>query len=137
MWECNNCNREFIHINQSHSCTFYPLENHFKGKEKIAKPLFDEYIKRIKKEIGPVKIESLPCCIHLVSDYTFGAVWALKDRIRIDFRLDHTIKSSNIHKEFKMSANRYLYHLDIFDKKDINSDLIGWLKESYSLHNVE
>jgi hypothetical protein len=134
MWKCPKCKREFAKTKQTHSCRSFPLEKHFENKE-YARTLFDEYVKKITKEIGQVKIESLPCCIHLVSDYTFGAVWAMKDRIRIDFRVDHKVENIEPNSEFKMSANRYLYHFDIKEKKDISKEIIELLRESYNLHN--
>jgi hypothetical protein len=134
MWQCKKCKREFAKTNQQHSCVIYPLKKHFAGKEEVAKPLFDDLVGKIKKNIGPVKIESLPCCIHLVSSYTFGAVWAMKDRIRIDFRLDENVKGRKFYKKFQMSKNRYLYYLDIKEKKEIDRKLIGWIKKAYNLH---
>lgn len=133
MWKCPKCKREFKKTNQMHSCATYPLEKHFENKELIAKPLFDELVKAIEKNIGPVKIESLPCCIHFLGKYTFGAAWAMKDRLRIDFKIDRKIDDSRIFSESKVSANGYIYHLDIFDKSDIDSELIEWLKASYFL----
>lgn len=133
LWKCPKCKREFKNKNQSHSCVAFPIEKHLKGKE-LATELFEYLKKEIKKNIGPLKIESLPCCIHLVSNYTFGAVWALKDRIRIDFRLNHKIKSKNLWKEIQISKNRYLYYFDIKSKKEINKELVGWIKEAYNLN---
>ncbi|MBN1374195.1 hypothetical protein JW962_02570 [Candidatus Dojkabacteria bacterium] len=133
MWKCPKCKREFAKENQSHSCVSYPIENHFKNKD-TAKRLFDALVKKITKEIGPVKIESLPCCIHLVSDYTFGAVWALKDRIRIDLRVDYPLKNIAFYKEVQMSANRYLYFFEFKDEADITPQIMKLLKESYFLN---
>jgi hypothetical protein len=133
MWKCEVCKREFLRKNQAHSCVYYPLENHFKNKEKVAKPLFDELIKAIEKNIGPVKIESLPCCIHLVGSYSFGGVWALKDKIKIDFRTNFKIEDPRVLKELKISPTRYMYHLEIKDKTDIDAKLLGWLKIAYNL----
>lgn len=134
MWKCANCNREFAKKNQSHSCISYPLENHFKGKEKIGKPLFEEFKKRIEKDIGPVKIESLSCCIHFVSSYTFGAAWIMKDKIRIDFRVNYNIESPRFYKKIKMSPGRYLYYMEIKDKSEIDKQLLGWVRDSYNLN---
>ena len=136
LWVCPKCKREFAKKNQSHSCVFYPIEKHFRDKE-FAEALFEYLKKEIEQNIGPLKIESLPCCIHLVSNYTFGAVWALRDRIRIDFRLDHKIKSPKIYKELQISANRYLYYFDIKNKKEINKQLLGWIKEAYKLNEKD
>lgn len=133
LWKCPKCNREFAKTNQTHSCKIYPLEKHFINKD-YAKELFDYLISEINKKIGIIKIESLPCCIHLVSSYTFSGVWALKDRIRIDFRLDHKIETKKNYKMIRMSANRYLYYLDIIKQKEIDNDLLCWIKEAYNLN---
>ncbi len=134
MWSCPKCKREFQKQNQAHSCTVYPLEKHFAGKEKT-KELFNDLKAKIIKNIGPVKIESLPCCIHFVSTYTFGACWAMKAGIRIDLRVNRKIKPKCKFKVNHMSTNRYLYYFDIFDKKEIDPELLGWIKESYHLNN--
>jgi hypothetical protein len=134
MWQCPKCKREFQKTNQSHSCAAFPLEKHFEGKEK-ARELFDYLKSQIEKHVGLVKIESLPCCIHFVSSYSFGACWALKDKIRIDFRVDHPIETKREHKLNQMSANRFLYYFDIYDKSEIDLELLGWIKESYGLND--
>lgn len=61
MWTCPECRRQFAKVNQSHSCNVYPLENHFKGKEAIGQPLFEEFVSRIKRNIGPLSIDSPKC----------------------------------------------------------------------------
>jgi len=136
MWKCPKCKREFKNKNQAHSCVSYPLENHFKNKD-YAEELFEYYKRAIEKSVGPVKVESLPCCVHLVSSYTFGAVWALKDRIRIDFRIGRDFDDPRIYRKLKMSPNRYLYHFDLKDKKAIDKKLLGWVKEAYYLNEKE
>jgi len=133
MWQCPKCKREFLKTNQSHSCVSFPLEKHFAGKER-ARELFEFLKSKIIKDIGPVKIESLPCCIHFVGSYTFGACWALKDVIRIDFRVDREIKTKREHKVNHMSKGRYLYYFDITDEKEIDPELLGWMKTSYRLN---
>jgi len=135
LWSCPKCKRKFKKENQVHSCAEYPLERHFENKE-LAKELFEHLKKEVKKSVGILKIESLPCCIHLVSNYTFGAVWAKKDRIRIDFRTDFQIKDKRIWKVIKISANRYLYYLEIKDKKEINKELLGWIKKACYLNKT-
>jgi len=136
MWQCPKCKREFAKVRQTHSCTPFPLEKHFANKP-FARELFDFLVSEINKKIGKIKIESLPCCIHFVSNYSFGAVWALKDKIRIDFRLDKLIKSKRFWNMIKMSANRYLYYVDIKDKKEIDKELLDWIKGAYKLNKGE
>jgi len=109
------------------------LNKHFKGKEEIARPLYNKLKAKIKEDIGPFKVESLPCCIHLVSTFTFAAVYALRKEIRIHFTLDHKLESSRIDKFTQMSANRFLYSIDIEDEKEIDEELMSWLKQAYNL----
>lgn len=132
MWKCPKCKRDFSRAKQAHSCVQYPIENHLKNKED-SKVLFEELINKIEKNIGPIKIESLPCCIHLVSSYTFSGVWILKDKIRLDFRVDYVIKSKRIVKEEKLSTNRNLYYTEITKVEDIDKELLKWIKDSYTL----
>jgi hypothetical protein len=135
LWKCAKCSREFAKKNQAHSCVSFPLENHFKDKE-YAKELFTYLKEKIEASTGQLKIESLPCCIHLVSNYTFGAVWAMKDKLRIDFRTNFPIESSRIWKMIQMSPNRYLYYFEIKEKEEIDKELLGWIKAAYKLNKA-
>jgi len=134
MWQCPKCKREFSKNNQSHSCVVYPIEKHFQNKDS-SKKLFKELVNQIEKNIGGVKIESLPCCIHLVSGYTFSGVWLLKDRVRLDFRVPYNIESKRIINKEELSINRKLYYLEIVEEKDIDDELLGWIRDSYFLQN--
>ena len=131
LWKCPKCKREFEKKGQMHSCNLYPVSEHLKGKEKIAKPLYNELKKKIKENIGSFKVESLPCCIHFVSSYTFAAVYAMKDKIKINFSLDRKLVSPRLRSQ-QFSANRYMYELDVKDKKELDEELIGWLKMAYN-----
>ncbi len=136
MWQCPKCKREFEKKNQQHSCTVYPLNKHFKGKEEVARPLYNKLKAEIEKSIGPLKVESLPCCIHFVTTsdaYTFAAVYALRDKIRIHFGSGQEIKSPRIDKSAKVSANKYMHSIDINSAKEIDSELLSWVKQAYNL----
>lgn len=138
IWKCPKCGREFEKKNQQHSCTFYPLDKHFKGKEEIAGPLYNTLKAKIEKDIGPFKVESLPCCIHFVkasSVYTFAAVYALRDRIRIHFGSNREMKSPRIDKSAKTSASKYMHSIDVKNAKEIDTELISWLRQAYNLKN--
>ena len=130
-WKCPKCGRKFERKGQQHSCTIYPVAKHLKGKE-FASELYNELKARIKKTAGPFSIESLPCCIHFVSNFTFAGVYAMKDRIRLHLMLDRKISSKRIRRFSKISANNYMYEVDVKDKKELDKELMGWLKESYN-----
>jgi phage host-nuclease inhibitor protein Gam len=132
MWKCPRCNREFIKINQMHSCKLYPVNKHFENKEDSMQ-LYEELLKTLKKEIGPYKIESLPCCIHVLDEktnYTYACVYAIKDGIKLHITLDNLPRSNRIKKAIKIGKNKYKYEIFIKTKKEIDKELIAWLKES-------
>jgi hypothetical protein len=132
LWKCPKCGRKFEKTEQPHSCTVYPVAKHLKGKETAAE-LYDELKTKIKKTIGPFRIESLPCCIHLVTTtFTFAAAFAMKDRLRLHFALDHKMTSRRIRRQSQIAASRHMYEVDIKDKKEIDKELLGWLKEAYN-----
>ncbi|MBL0340711.1 MAG: hypothetical protein IPP71_07215 [Bacteroidetes bacterium] len=129
LWKCPKCGRQFMRKNQSHSCRMYPLEQHFLSKEG-GKILYQKLCEKIKDKVGPFKIESLECCIQFVSTFTFTAVKIFKDKIQLDFSLNHPIKNKRIKKLVKLSAHRLLYFVEIKSEEEIDTELITWIKEA-------
>lgn len=134
MWKCLNCNREFSKIKQMHSCKIYPVSKHFENKEE-SKKLYKELLKVLKKELGPYKIESLPCCIHVVdkkTNYTYTCVYAIKEGIKLHIGFKKVPNSNRVEKAAKIGVNKYKYRIFIKDKKEIDKELINWLKQANS-----
>ncbi len=80
--------------------------------------------------MGSLEIESLECCIHFLSAYTFAVVKILKGKIRVGFTLSRKIKSKRINQIVQMSTNRYLYSVDIAKDEDIDEELLEWIREA-------
>lgn len=131
LWKCPKCGRQFERKNQSHSCKNFPLEQHFYRKEK-GKMLYEKFRMAVKNQLGSFKIESLECCIHFVSTFTFAAIKIFKEKIQVDFSLDHKIESKQIKKYTQMSANRHLYYINIISEDEIDGELMKWIQEAYN-----
>jgi Domain of unknown function (DUF5655) len=134
LWRCPNCGREFERQNQSHSCKLYLLAQHFEGKP-MGKALYQKLKQAMKNEMGNFKVESLECCIHFVSTFTFAAVKIFNNKIQVEFSLTHEIESKRIKRIVKMSAHRYLYHVDVFSVDEIDRELLQWIHEAHDLKN--
>jgi len=130
LWTCPKCGRQFARRGQSHSCRAFPLEKHFEHKP-AGRLLYEVLRKAVKRHIGDFKIESLECCIHFVSRFTFAAVKIYKDKIWVDFSLSRKIKNKRIIQSVQMSANRYLYAVDIIKEDDIDEALMAWIQEAH------
>lgn len=133
MWRCPKCGRRFEKIKQSHSCNVIPEKAHFKGKEKVTTALYNELKEKIKMEVGGFKVDSIPCCIHFVSTFTFTAVHVLKDKIRVTFTLDHEIKSPRIYRSAGYSAGRFIHQVEIDNKSQIDKELLDWISQAYRI----
>jgi hypothetical protein len=130
LWECPKCGRQFEKRNQSHSCKKYPLEQHFIGK--INGQLLYEKLKlTLEKTFDLFKIESLACCIHFVSTFTFTAVKVIKDKISIDFSLNHKVINKRIKQITPISKNRFLHSIDVFTEAEIDEELVEWIREAH------
>ncbi len=134
LWTCPKCGRPFERQNQSHSCKLYPLVKHFEGKA-AGKLLYDTLIQAIRGKIGPYKIQSLECCIHLDSSFTFAAVKISASKIELHFGLRYKTSSKRFKKVIQLSANRYLYYIDIYSAGEIDAALLEWILEAYTMKN--
>jgi Domain of unknown function (DUF5655) len=132
MWTCPKCERVFDKAAQPHSCHSIPLEEHFKNK-KLAKELFDHLVKEIDTKIGSCRIISIPCCIHLFGMYDFLALLPKKDRLEIRFALDRKLDTSRLKQYVPLSSKYFKNCLDIATIKEIDEELIGWLRRAYYL----
>ena len=130
LWTCPKCKREFERKGQSHSCKHFPIEQHFIRREE-SKALYEKLRKAIKRRIGKLKIESLECCIHFVSSFTFAAVKIYKSKIRVDFALSSVIKNKRINRCVKMSTNRNLYCIDITKVEQIDEELLDLIEAAH------
>ncbi len=130
LWICPKCGRQFERSGQSHSCKSFPIGLHFKGKPG-GKLLYEKFKRAVRSQLGSFKIESLECCIHFVSTFTFAAVKIFKDKIQVDFALSQKLKSKRFDRFLQISANRYLYYFDISHADEIENELLEWIKEAH------
>ncbi|KKP65427.1 MAG: hypothetical protein UR61_C0024G0002 [candidate division WS6 bacterium GW2011_GWE1_34_7] len=135
MWVCTQCDRIFKKVNQPHSCKSIPLEQHFKNKD-LAKSLFEYLLQKINTQIGTCKIISIPCCIHLFGNYDFLAILPHKDRLEIRFAAQEDITCSRITQTVKLSNKLTKICIDIKNRKEIDDELLKWLKTSYHLKTI-
>lgn len=130
LWTCPKCGRQFERKRQSHSCRPFKIEQHFKEKP-AEKELYEKLKLAVKKQVGAFKVESLECCIHFVSTFTFTAVKIMGGKLRVDFALSRKIKDKRIVQEVKMSAHRWLYFVDIYKEDEIDKKLLRWIKDAH------
>jgi hypothetical protein len=105
---------------------------HFDGKDAVVKKIYEKLVLGMKV-FGPVKIEPKKTSIHLANRFGFAGVYTRSDYINLEIHLDHKLVSPRVVKVDKASANRFHHTVKLSAEKDVDRELLGWLKEAYQL----
>ena len=110
----------------------FPLESHFSGKEPSVREMYDRLISAVQ-EFGKVIEEPKKTSIHLVNVSAFAGVQTRGTYILLNIKADHKIESPRIHKADQISASRFHHRVKVSSVNEIDSELIGWLREAYAM----
>jgi hypothetical protein len=108
------------------------VKDHFEKSEPGVFRAYDKLVAAIGK-FGPVKVESKKTSIHLVRQSAFAGVATCQKHFVLTVKSDGPIKSSRIFKSEQVSKNRYHHEVKIASPKEINRELIGWLRKGWEL----
>lgn len=110
----------------------FTVGSHFEGKAPDVQKTYDALLKALR-QFGPIVEEPKKTSIHLVNTTALAGVATRKDYIILTIKSDHKLTSSRIHKTEQVSAKRFHCELKLASPADVNSELIGWLKDAYAL----
>ncbi|MBV8799844.1 MAG: hypothetical protein JO208_08570 [Alphaproteobacteria bacterium] len=89
-------------------------------------------LKAVSK-FGEVRAEEKKTSIHLCAKTGFAGVHPRKSAIMLNIRSDSPIKSKRIRKVEKVSANRFHNEMLVESPKEIDAEVVGWLRAAYAL----
>ncbi len=110
----------------------YTELDHLQGKEPVVAATYEKLIKELQK-FGHIKIEPKKTSIHLGNRFGFAGVYTRSDYINLEVHLKHKLANMRIAKVEQASPNRFHHTIKISSPKDIDRELLGWLKEAYDL----
>ena len=110
----------------------YTEFDHLNDKEPIVTTIYEKLIKELQK-FGQLKIEPKKTSIHLGNRFGFAGVYTRKDFINLEVHLNHKLTSKRVSKVEQASPNRYHHTIKLTSTKDIDKELLVWLKEAYEL----
>ncbi len=110
----------------------YTEEDHLKDKEPVVRQMYEKLITELHK-FGNIKIEPKKTSIHLGNRFGFAGVYTRKDYINLEVHLNKKLNSKRVSKVEQASANRFHHTIKLFSLKDIDKELLVWLKEAYEL----
>ncbi|MCB9143734.1 MAG: hypothetical protein H6635_00065 [Anaerolineales bacterium] len=112
--------------------TEYFVDHHFENKSPLVREIYDSLIKKIKS-FGKVQEEPHKTSIHLLNQTTFAGVATRKDYLLLTIKTDRPIKSSRVTKTEQVSRNRFHLLIKLEAPKEIDVELLKWLKDAYNL----
>ncbi len=108
------------------------VAQHFEGKDQIVKSIYDRILRESRK-FGPVVEEPKKTSIHLVNKSAFAGVTTRKSALILNIKSAAPIKHTRFKKSEQVSASRFHQEVKLIALADVDSLLIGWLREAYEL----
>jgi hypothetical protein len=108
------------------------FEAHFAGKDPTVRKIYDHLLKHARK-FGSVTEEPKKTSIHLVNKTAFAGVATRKSAIVLTIKSDHKLSSPRVHKSEQTSANRFHHEVKLTSPSDVDSEILGWLKNAYAM----
>lgn len=105
---------------------------HLKGKDPVVTNIYEKLISELQK-FGPLKIEPKKTSIHLCNRFGFAGVYTRKEYINLEVHLNYKLTSKRVVKVEQASANRFHHTIKLTNPKEIDKELMTWLKQAYEL----
>jgi Domain of unknown function (DUF5655) len=94
--------------------------------------LYQKLLTELQK-FGNITVEEKKTSFHIKSGAAFAGVHPRKQYFIINIVSAAPIKSARVIEQEQVSAHRFHNRVKIEKVDDINKELLGWLKEAYTL----
>lgn len=110
----------------------HSVEQHFEGRSQVVREIYDTII-AASSEFGPVEQDPKKTSIHLNRKFAFAGIQTRRVFLILTIKATGDIHSPRISKREQTSANRWHHEIKIGSVDEIDSQIIGWLRDSYNL----
>jgi hypothetical protein len=132
LWTCPRCKQKFVTRNIWHSCATFSVDDFF-GNAPEHKKLYRAFLKLVRK-CGPVTVNINKTRISFQARVRFAGIPRLtKDGLIGGFWLKHRIESLRFTRAEFLPPNNYLYQFRITSEKDLDAEVLSWLRQAYKI----
>ena len=110
----------------------YTELDHLKDKEPVVSAIYEKLINELHK-FGALKIEPRKTSIHLGNRFGFAGIYTRKDYMNLEVHLKNKLTSKRVSKVEQASPNRFHHTIKISTPKEVDKELLDWLKQAYDL----
>lgn len=108
------------------------VSQHFENKDPVVRAIYDRIVKE-SRTFGAVIEEPKKTSIHLVNKSAFAGVATRKTALILNIKSAAPIKHARIAKSEQLSASRFHQEVKLTTPDEVDSVLVGWLKEAYQI----
>ena len=112
--------------------TVYSSDALFIGKDESVQSTYSRLVE-VLQTLGPFQEEPKKTSIHLVRNVGFAGVHPRKSYLILNLRTDYPLDNTRITKSEQVSKNRFHNEVKLISPSEIDEELLGWLKDAYSL----
>ena len=88
---------------------------------------------RALKPLGPFEEQMKKTSIHLARKSAFAGIHPRKEYLILTVKADGPLKSPRVFKSEQVSKSRWHHEVKLAMPKDIDAELLGWLRAAYAL----
>ena len=110
----------------------HTFEQHFEGRSAVVRDIYDTNLATVN-EFGPANEHAKKSSIHLNRKSAFGGVQIRREFLILTVKATDDISDPRISKREQASAHRWHHEIKIASVDSIDSQIIGWLRDSYEL----
>lgn len=110
----------------------FTIKSHFEGKDAVTENIYERLLKAVKK-FGQVAEDPKKTSIHLVNKTAFAGIATRNRAIVLTIKSDRALSNPRIHKTQQTSARRFHHEVKLNSVADVDSELLGWLKNAFEL----
>jgi hypothetical protein len=109
----------------------------FVGKPPKLKKIFDSILRELQRDGPIIRVDAVKSSINLAGKSHFGGIRVLKDSLNIGFILKRRVENPHVTKIQDLGHNTFAHIVNVRELGDVDKELLGWLKEAYSLRKSQ
>ena len=131
-WNCPKCGRQFKYATNYHSCVKVNADSHFVNKKPNVRAVYEKILKETKK-FGKVNVSPVQTSIMLKNVSTFLGIHLYKESMDVSFFLPEEKNEFPVIKTFRYGKNKIAHTIRLEHPKEVDRQLVNWMKISYGL----
>jgi len=136
LWECPACNQRFVTRNMSHSCGQHTIDEHFEGKDREVREIFDSLVRAVRR-IGRVHVYAQKTRIVFQTRGRFVAVTPRKHYLGGHIWLKRRRGHPVVHRIESLLDRDYVHNFRLTCSEDLDESFCDLLSEAYLVGSQE